>query len=76
MKETKTKEHRRTTMKIKEAKGLSLEEFSKLDETYGGFDVESSRNHPVREEGESFMQFIKKGSKKIKNDPVIKKILE
>lgn len=63
-------------MKIEEAKSLSLEEFSKLEDIYGGFDTESSKNQPIRKKGESFMEFAKKGSEKIKNDPVIKKILE
>lgn len=64
------------TMNIEEAKALSLEEFSRLDETYGGFNTENTKNHPLRDKGESFMEFAKKGSEKIKSDPVIKKILE
>lgn len=64
------------TVKILEAKTMSLEEFSQLDDMYDGFDAESSKNHPIRDDGESFMDFMKKGSKRIKNDPIIKKILE
>ncbi|MCM1246735.1 MAG: hypothetical protein NC293_13940 [Roseburia sp.] len=78
MKAMKEKEKKRgeKRMKIKKAKSLSLEKFSELDDIYGGFDGEKTKNHQIREEGESFMDFMKKGSKKIKNDPVIKKILE
>lgn len=76
MKGRKRKERGGSQMKIEEAKELSLEKFSMLDDVYGGFDVESSKNHPIREDGESFMEFAKKGSEKLKNDPVIKKILE
>lgn len=72
----KAKERRGKKMKVSEAKLLTLEEFSKLDDEFGGFDSESSKNHPIRKEGEGFMDFMKKGSKKIKNDPVVKKILE
>lgn len=64
------------TVKISEAKNMSLEEFSALDELYGGFDAEKTKNHPIREKEESFMDFMKKGSKKIKDDPIIKSILE
>lgn len=62
-------------MKISQAKELSYEEFAKLDDDYGGFEKENTKNHPVRDEGETFMEFIKKGSEKIKTDPAIKKIL-
>lgn len=71
-----TEEKRGRTMKIAEARGLTFEEFAKLDDEYGGFEMESTKNHPLRDEGESFMEFIKKGSEKIKFDPVIKEILE
>lgn len=74
--EQKRKTERKRTMKIADAKRMSLEEFSELDDLYGGFDAERTKNHPIRVEGESFMDFMKKGSKKIKNNPVIKKILE
>lgn len=62
-------------MKIAEAKDLTLEEFAKLDAAYSGFEAENTKNHPLRDEDESFMEFIKKGSEKIKSDPTVKKIL-
>ena len=62
-------------MKIAEAKKLSPEKFAELDEAYSGFEMENTKNHPIRDEGESFMDFIKKGSEKIKTDPTVKKIL-
>lgn len=70
-----TKERRGRIMKIAEAKDLTLEEFAKLDATYSGFEAENTKNHPLRDEDESFMEFIKKGSEKIKSDPTVKKIL-
>lgn len=73
--ENKIQEEKGRKMKISEAKNLTKEEFEKLDEAYGGFEKENTRNHPVREENESFMEFIKKGSDKIKSDPAVKKIL-
>lgn len=71
----KTEESRGRIMKISEAKRLTPEEFAKLDAAYGGFEAENTKNHPVRDENESFMEFIKKGSEKIKSDPTVKKIL-
>lgn len=70
-----TKERRGRIMKIAEAKDLTLEEFAKLDAAYSGFEAENTKNHPLRDEDESFMEFIKKGSEKIKSDPTVKKIL-
>ena len=70
-----TNERRGRTMKIAEAKSLSFEEFKKLSSDYGGFEMENTKNHPLRSNGESFMDFIKKGSRKIKTDPAIRKIL-
>lgn len=80
MKDWKTQEENekteeRNTMKIGEAKELSFEEFSRLDDAYGGFATEISKNHPLRDEGEEFMEFVKKGSEKIKTNPTVKKIL-
>lgn len=69
-------ERRGETMNLEEAKRLSADDFEKLDEVFGGFDAENTKNHPLRNEGESFMEFAKKGSEKIKSDPIIKKILE
>ena len=71
----KTNKRKGSVMKIAEAKSLTPEEFEKLDTAYSGFEAESTKNHPVREDGESFMEFIKKGSEKIKSDPTVKKIL-
>lgn len=71
-----TEERRGIRMKISEAKELTLEEFSELDEAYSGFEAEKTKNHPLRDEDESFMEFIQKGSEKIKSDPMVKKILE
>lgn len=70
-----TGERRGKRMKISEAKELTLKEFSVLDEAYSGFEAETTKNHPVRDEGETFMEFIEKGSEKIKHDPAVKKIL-
>lgn len=69
------KERRGKIMKISKAKSLTPEEFAKLDAAYSGFEAENTKNHPVRDEGETFMEFIQKGSEKIKSDPTIKKIL-
>ena len=64
------------TMTVKEAKELTFERFLELDKAYGGFEIENTKNHPIRDEDETFMEFIKRGSEKIKSDPTIKKILE
>ncbi len=69
------RKEKKRVMKIEEAKNLSFEEFSELDDAYGGFTAENSKNHPLRNEDESFMEFVKKGSEKIKNNPAIRKIL-
>lgn len=74
-KRQETEERRGRTMRITEAKGLSLEDFEMLDDDYSGFDAESTKNHPIRDEEETFMQFIKKGSEKVKLDPAVQKIL-
>lgn len=70
-----TQERRGRIMKISEAKSLTPEEFAELDAAYSGFEKENTKNHPVRDEGETFMEFLKKGSEKIKSDPTVKKIL-
>ena len=72
---SKAKERTGKKMKIEEAKKITPEEFKKLDDAYGGFETENTKNHPLRDEDETFMQFIKKGSEKIKSEPAVKKIL-
>ena len=74
-KNERTEERRGTIMKIAKAKSLTPEEFAKLDDAYSGFEAENTKNHPMRDEDESFMDCIKKGSEKIKSDPTVKKIL-
>lgn len=74
-KNDRIKERGGRTMKIEEIMGLSLEEFAELDDAHSGFDAESTGNHPLRDEGETFLQFVKKGSEKIKFDPALKTIL-
>ena len=56
-------------MKIGMIKSLPLEAFSNVGSDKG-FKI-----GPVRKEGESFMDFLKKGSGRIKNDPLIRSLV-
>lgn len=59
-------------MTIEKARNLSAEEFSKLSEDCKGFNDEVYRNHGLREPDETFGEFLSKGSKRIKDDPMIR----
>ena len=56
-------------MTIKQAKRLTLDEFSRLDD---GSEAKIKQNHSLKRAGESFMEFVKGGSEKLKSDPVIR----
>lgn len=49
------------------------EKFLRLD---GGHDEKYPESQPMREKGETFMQFVKKGAQKIKADSVIMEHLQ
>lgn len=40
-----------------------------------GLKQKTQKNHPVRDNNESFMEFIKRGSEKIKSEPTVRKML-
>lgn len=57
-------------MKIGMVKSLPLEAFSNTGSDKKDFEI-----GPVREENESFMEFLKKGSGRMKNDPLIQALI-
>jgi len=61
-----------TKMTIEKALSLSTEEFNLLCEECYGFNNEKYKNHQKRSDGESTADFLLKGSRRIKNHPVIK----
>lgn len=60
-------------MTIEKAKQLTPEEFAALDAA--SIPDERPKDTPMKHDGESFTDFIKKGSERIKNDPAIKAVL-
>ena len=59
----------------KKAFGMTCEEFCQLYQECDGFNGEFYKNHPILEEGEPFIDFLKKGSESLKSREMIKNIL-
>lgn len=59
-------------MTIQKALSLSSEEFEMLDNEYGGFNKETYSNHKLSGDDETSLGFLREGSEKIKNNPVVK----
>lgn len=62
-------------METKKAFGMSYEEFCHLYQECDGFNGEFYKNHPILNEGESCVDFLKKGSSSLKDMVMIKNIL-
>lgn len=60
------------TMTIEEAQSLTFEEFSILDEACKGFNGQMYKNHQIRTSEETFGDYLKEGSSKLKENPMIK----
>ena len=52
-------------MDIMEEIGLTKEEFDRLYELNGGFNMQFNTNHPLREEGESVYSYLQKGAESL-----------
>ena len=48
--------------------GFNKDVFDRLYDSCNGFDSRPNKNHPTYEEGETFEEFLKKGSKKVVED--------
>lgn len=58
-------------MNVQKALLLTFDEFVELANTCNGFNDEIYKNHQVHYEGESFGEFMAKGSARIKKDPIL-----
>lgn len=59
-------------MTVQKALSLSEEDFNKLSDECNGFNDEVYKNHRIHKDGETLGEFLEKGSKRIKDNPVIK----
>jgi hypothetical protein len=59
-------------MNIEKGMEITSEEFVRLNNEYGGFNSENYHNHQTHDSSESFYDYIRKGSEKIKNIRLLK----
>lgn len=55
-------------MSSAEKLGFTKEKFDRLYDSCDGFDSKPNKNHPAYEDGETFEEFLRKGSKKVVED--------
>lgn len=59
-------------MTIEKALSLSTDEFIRLSDECNGFNDEMYKNHPIHTDDETIIDFLLKGSQRIKDNPAIR----